>query len=127
MANVEAARQIRLSRAHVLGLAVVLTFVAGTLFSTAALAAGIDSPDTLALVFALGGSTMLFLLLVWYTIQLGRAAGEGEPRVHSRPPLPAPFDRGPAWLQARRPPSGTTIMWAASAFRRRTDIASPRG
>ena len=119
----DSTRQIRLSRFHVIGLAAVLTFVAGTFFSTAALAAGVSSPDTLALVFALGGSTMLFLLLVWYILQLGRvAAGRANPGTVA----PPPFDRGPAWKQSRRPPSGTTIMWAANMFRRRTDAASPR-
>src|SRR5688500_1689763 len=63
-------REIRLTRRAVVAFATVLTFVSGTLFSSAAMAAGIDSPDVLALVFALGGCTMLFLLLVWYIAQL---------------------------------------------------------
>ena len=124
MAKVEPARQIRLSRMHVLGLAAVLAFFAGSLFSTAALAAGVNSPDTLALVFALGGSTMLFLLLVWYILQLGGVAAGRTPARSTVPQ--SPFDRGPAWKQSRRPPSGSTIMWAASVLRRRTDAASPR-
>ena len=118
-----APRQIRLSRRTVLAFAAVITFFAGTLFSGAAAAAGVQAPDMLALCFALGGCTTMFLLLVWYITQVGRAQERRAPK--SRP-LHSPYDRGPAWMQARRPPSGSTIMWAANLLRRRSDLASHR-
>ena len=65
-------RQIELSRRVVLFAVTVVTFVAGTLFSTAALAAGVQSPDVLAMVFALGAFGSLFLILVWYLTELAR-------------------------------------------------------
>ena len=116
-------RQIQLTRRAVLAFATVLTFVTGTLFSSAAMAAGITSPDTLALVFALGGCTMLFLLVVWYISQVARAE---ERRTRTGPVDRRFIDRGAPWTQPRRPPSGSTIMWAVNAFRRRTDGVSPR-
>lgn len=115
--------EIRLSRRAVLVFAAVLTFVAGTLFSGAAAAAGIHSPDLLALIFALGGCTMLFLLVVWYLSHLVRQ----EPREPARSRVDRRFiDRGSPWTQHRRPPSGSTIMWAANALRRRMGAASLR-
>lgn len=117
-------RQIRLSRRHVLAFATAITFFAGTFFSGAAAAAGLDSPDMLALMFALGGCTMLFLLLVWYITCLTPMRTEAPP-ARSKV-TPDPFDRGSAWKQSRRPPSGSTIMWAAKVLRRRTDAASLR-
>jgi hypothetical protein len=116
---VDPSREIRLTRGAVIALATVLTFVAGTLFSSAAMAAGIDSPDVLALVFALGGCTMLFLLLVWYIVQLARVGDER----HVPPAMERRFiHRGAPWTQPRRPPSGSTIMWALGALRRRTTV-----
>ena len=127
MARIEPAapaRQIQVTRRYVLAFATVLTFFAGTLFSGAAAAAGVNSPDMLALMFALGGCTMLFLLLVWYITHL-TPVQEEEAAPRSKV-APDPFDRGTAWKQSRRPPSGSTIMWAANALRRRTDAASLR-
>ena len=112
---VHPSRQIRLTRRAVLGLVTVLTFVAGTLFSSAALAAGVDSPDMLALIFALGGCATLLVMILWYLVELARverrrqAGGRVEHGSEHR-----------AWTQPRRPPSGSTIMWALGAFRRRT-------
>jgi len=104
--------RIMVSRRSVAAAAIVLVFVAGTLFSSAALAAGIDSPDLLALVFAFGATTTLFVLLVWYVAQLPPARGT----VASSDDI----ERGPPWTPSQRPPSGSTIMWAASALRRAT-------
>jgi hypothetical protein len=117
-------RQIRLQRRHVLAFATVLTFIAGTLFSGAAAAAGVSSPDLLALIFALGACATLFFLLVWYISNLTPAHSEAPPACGKVPP--ENFDQGTAWKQSRRPPSGSTIMWAANVLRRRTDAASLR-
>jgi hypothetical protein len=115
--------EIRLSRRAVLVFAAVLTFVAGTLFSGAAAAAGIHSPDLLALIFALGGCGTLLFLVIAYLGQLVRQ----ESRERARSKVDQRFiDRGSPWTQHRRPPSGSTIMWAANALRRRTGAASLR-
>ncbi len=122
-----APRQIELSRRVVVMAVMALTFVAGTLFSTAAFAAGEKNPDVLAMVFALGAFGTLFLILVWYLGQLARvdcarrARILESSRVDRRNPAP-----GAPWTQTRRPPSGSTIMWAASMFRRSTDAPSIR-
>jgi hypothetical protein len=122
--NPHPTRQIHLSRRYVIGFAAVATFFAGTLFSGAAAAAGVDRPDVLALLFALGGCATLFLLLVWYIMHLTPVQPE-EGLPGSKVSVD-PFDQGTAWKQSRRPPSGTTIMWAANALRRWTGAASPR-
>jgi uncharacterized protein (DUF1501 family) len=109
-------RRIRLSRRAVLAFAALATFVAGTLFSTAAAAAGIHSPDLLALIFALGSFAMLFALVVWYLAQLARIEGAMRERIEAEPAF---IHRGTPWTQHRRPPSGSTIMWSASALRRK--------
>ena len=118
--DLPSSNEIRLSRRAVLVFAAVLTFVAGTLFSGAAAAAGIHSPDLLALIFALGGCGTLFLLVVCYLGHLVRQ----ESRERARSKVDRRFiDRGSPWTQHRRPPSGSTIMWAANALRRRTGAA----
>lgn len=116
-------RQIRLSGRGVLAFATALTFVSGTLFSSAAMGAGVTSPDLLALIFALGGCSMLFLLLLWYLAQLARAEGE---RTARNAPHRRFVDQRSPWTQPRRPPSGSTIMWAMSALRRKAGPASLR-
>lgn len=121
---VHPSRQIQLSRRAVLAFATALTFVTGTLFSSAAMAAGITSPDMLALIFALGGCTMLFVLVLWYILQLARA--DDARRARSGRLDRRYIDRGAPWTQPRRPPSGSTIMWALNAFRRRSGEISPR-
>jgi hypothetical protein len=114
-------RQIRLSGRAVLALATLATFVAGTLFSTAAAAAGIHSPDLLALIFALGSFAMLFALMVWYLAQLARIEGA----MRERGVLPAHTAPRPAFIdQHRRPPSGSTVMWAMNGLRRRPSRAA---
>ena len=63
-------RTVRLSHRAVYALTALVMAVVGTLCSTAALAAGVQSVDMLALVFSMGAAGALFLLLVWYILQL---------------------------------------------------------
>ena len=42
----------------------------GVMFSTAALAAGVNSVDVLAMMFFLGATASLLALIVWYLLQL---------------------------------------------------------
>jgi hypothetical protein len=44
--------------------------VMGTLFSTAAFAAGVKQGDVLAMLFVMGAAGALLILLLWYLAQL---------------------------------------------------------
>jgi hypothetical protein len=44
--------------------------VMGTLFSTAAFAAGVNNVDVLAMLFVMGAAGALLMLLLWYLSQL---------------------------------------------------------
>ncbi|MEO5677346.1 MAG: hypothetical protein ABIQ84_07345 [Usitatibacter sp.] len=68
--NSSSTRTIRLTRAAVFSLSAGITALMGTLCSTAALAAGVESVDTLAIVFAMGAAGALFALIIWYLLQL---------------------------------------------------------
>jgi hypothetical protein len=48
----------------------------GSLFSTAAFAAGVHRVDVLVILFVMGASAALLLVLVWYLYQLRIAEGE---------------------------------------------------
>lgn len=63
-------RTIRLTRAAVFSLAAGIMALMGTLCSTAALAAGVESVDTLAILFAMGAAGALVALIIWYLLQL---------------------------------------------------------
>ena len=63
-------RTIRLSHRGVCAFTAALMAVIGTLCSTAAFAAGVHSVDMLAMLFSMGALGALFLLVVWYTLQL---------------------------------------------------------
>jgi hypothetical protein len=63
-------RTIRLSRHLVYALTASVMAVVGALCSTAAFAAGVHSVDMLALLFSMGALGALFILVVWYILQL---------------------------------------------------------
>lgn len=63
-------RTIRLSRQVVFVLTAAVMAVVGALCSTAAFAAGVHSADLLALLFSMGALGALFILVVWYILQL---------------------------------------------------------
>ena len=66
-------RTIRLTRTAVFSLAAGVMALTGTLSSTAALAAGVQSIDVLAILFAMGAAGSLVALIVWYLLQLRTA------------------------------------------------------
>lgn len=66
-------RTIRLTRTAVFSLAAGVMALMGTLSSTAALAAGVQSIDVLAILFAMGAAGSLVALIVWYLLQLRTA------------------------------------------------------
>ena len=66
-------RTIRLSRGIVFSMTAAVMALMGVLCSTAALAAGVQSVDVLAILFAMGAAGALFALIVWYLIQLRTA------------------------------------------------------
>ena len=63
-------RTIRLHRQVVYALTAAVMAVVGALCSTAAFAAGVHSADILALLFSMGALGALFILVVWYILQL---------------------------------------------------------
>ncbi len=63
-------RTIRLSRGIVFSVATGIMALIGALCSTAAFAAGVQSVDVLAILFAMGAAGALFALIVWYLLQL---------------------------------------------------------
>ena len=63
-------RTIRLSHRLVYTLTAAVMAVVGTLCSTAAFAAGVNNVDMLALLFSMGALGALFILVVWYILQL---------------------------------------------------------
>jgi hypothetical protein len=65
---------VKLSRRTLYALVCAFVTLAGGMFSTAALAAGVHSFDLLAMLFAMGASLALFLLLVWYILQMHSSA-----------------------------------------------------
>lgn len=66
-------RTIRLTRTAVFSLAAGVMALMGALCSTAAFAAGVQSSDVLAILFAMGAAGSLFALIVWYLLQLRTA------------------------------------------------------
>lgn len=66
-------RTIRLSRAAVFSTSAGIMALMGTLCSTAAFAAGVESADVLAILFAMGAAGALIALIVWYLLQLRTA------------------------------------------------------
>lgn len=66
-------RTIRLTRSAVFSITAGVMALMGTLCSTAALAAGVQSVDVLAILFAMGATGALFALIVWYLFQLRTA------------------------------------------------------
>ena len=65
--------RLRLQRKVAYVITLVIMAMMGTLFSTAAFAAGESSADILAMLFLLGATAALFLLLLWYVVQLQEA------------------------------------------------------
>jgi len=61
---------VRLSVRAVYACVAVVMLLLGLAFSTAALAAGVKSPDVLAMLFAMGALVALLALVVWYLLQL---------------------------------------------------------
>lgn len=62
--------RVRLHRRVAYRITLFIMATMGTLFSTAAFAAGVNSVDMLAMLFALGAAGALFFLLLWYVAQL---------------------------------------------------------
>jgi len=63
-------RVVRLTRRAVCLLTAAVMALFGVLLSTAALAAGVERVDLLALLFLLGAAGSLLALIVWYLLQL---------------------------------------------------------
>lgn len=66
-------RTIRLNRNVVYALSAGVMALMGTLCSTAALAAGVQSIDVLAILFAMGAAGALLGLIIWYLLELRTA------------------------------------------------------
>lgn len=62
--------RVRLERRIAYVITASIMAVVGTLFSTAAFAAGVNSVDVLAMLFVMGAAGALLMLLLWYLSQL---------------------------------------------------------
>jgi hypothetical protein len=61
---------VRLSRNLAYMITMSIMALMGSLFSTAAFAAGVHRVDVLAILFVMGASAALLMLIVWYLYQL---------------------------------------------------------